>query len=124
MIGWDIARTMRSGTSVGPGMERNGRPDMTRPLYAEAVNPARRAVLLAVAEELAGAALDGFDAGRFRQDFEAPATLDAFREDLAAAHALGIGRFPALTLRRTEDSGRAILLLGWRPYAVLRAALA
>src|SRR3972149_12177134 len=27
MMGWDMARTMRSGTSVGPGICRNGRPE-------------------------------------------------------------------------------------------------
>jgi len=28
MMDCDIARVMRSGTSVGPGIWRNGRPDM------------------------------------------------------------------------------------------------
>src|SRR5713101_9975059 len=33
MIGWAIARTMRSGTSVGPGICRKGRPDMLQRVY-------------------------------------------------------------------------------------------
>src|SRR6266850_7219608 len=33
MMGCAIARTMRSGTSVGPGICRNGRPDMLQGVY-------------------------------------------------------------------------------------------
>src|SRR2546425_9662917 len=33
MIGCAIARVMRSGTSVGPGIERKGRPDMLWRVY-------------------------------------------------------------------------------------------
>src|ERR687891_1996929 len=33
MIGCAIARVMRSGTSVGPGIERNGRPDIAGGVY-------------------------------------------------------------------------------------------
>ncbi|MBM3217829.1 MAG: DSD1 family PLP-dependent enzyme [Candidatus Rokubacteria bacterium] len=37
MIGCAIARVMRSGTSVGPGIERNGRPDIARGVYPNAM---------------------------------------------------------------------------------------
>src|SRR5947207_10524626 len=33
MIGCAIARVMRSGTSVGPGIDRKGRPDIARGVY-------------------------------------------------------------------------------------------
>src|SRR5438105_11144129 len=38
MIGCAIARVMRSGTSVGAGMERKGRPDIARRVYLIAMN--------------------------------------------------------------------------------------
>src|SRR5262245_2766156 len=37
MIDCDMARTMRSGTSVGPGIWRNGRPDIEAPSNAEVI---------------------------------------------------------------------------------------
>lgn len=90
-------------------------------------NIARRAVILAVADELAAddlsrGAPERFDADRFRRDLDDAASLDAFRADLKEARYLGIGRFPALTLHREGAPG--IGIIGYRPYGVLRAALA
>lgn len=71
-------------------------------------NIARPEVLLDVADELA-AEPGGFDAGRFR-------------DDLAAARERGVGRFPPLTFRPRSD--RSVMIVGYRPYDTLRAALA
>ncbi len=83
-------------------------------------NVARRDVLLALADELADD--PGFDAGRFREEIAGAAALDLFRDDLARARALDIGRFPTLTLRRPGEA-TGLLLVGYRPYPVLLAAL-
>jgi putative protein-disulfide isomerase len=81
-------------------------------------NVARREVLLELFDELAGAA----PGGRFRRDLAGEEALAAFREDLKDAGYRNIGRFPALVLRGA--GGRAVLVVGYRPYPVLREALA
>ena len=88
-------------------------------------NVARRDVLLALAEEVAVAHPAVLDAGRLAADLDGEAARTAFRADLQEARYLGITRFPALTLRRAGEDGRALLLVGWRPYdALLRAVRA
>src|ERR1700675_5210623 len=42
MMGCAIARTMRSGTSVGPGICKKGRPDMPSRVYHWPMTPAMR----------------------------------------------------------------------------------
>jgi putative protein-disulfide isomerase len=84
-------------------------------------NVARRAVLLELFDEVAGA--PGVPFGdRFRRDLAGKEAMAAFREDLKDAAYRNIGRFPALVLR--EAGGRAVLIVGYRPYPVLREALA
>jgi protein-disulfide isomerase-like protein with CxxC motif len=85
-------------------------------------NIARGDVLLEIAEELAAETPEDFDAVRFASDLDSPAAQEAFRDDLKLARYLEIGRFPALVLRLPGDP-RALLLVGYRPYAILRAAL-
>ncbi|HTG33034.1 MAG TPA: DsbA family protein [Thermoanaerobaculia bacterium] len=79
-------------------------------------NVARREVLTELFEELAGNPL------RFRRDLVGGEALEAFREDLKDAGYRNIGRFPAFVLRGA--TGRAVLLVGYRPYAVFREAMA
>jgi putative protein-disulfide isomerase len=87
-------------------------------------NIARQEVLLALAEELAAASpgTGAFDTARFRRDLTGTEAMDAFREDLKEANYRGIGRFPTLILRRV--GGRGVMIVGYRPYAVLCEALA
>ena len=85
-------------------------------------NVARRGVLVQIAEELAEADDGGWDVGRFARELDEPDTAERFREDVKEARYREIARFPALVL--TPAEGRAILLVGWRPYPVLRRALA
>ncbi len=80
-------------------------------------------VLRALAREAAGGAPALFDPDRFVADLDGPGAEAAFRDDLREARYLGLGRTPALTLRRADGEGRTLLLVGHRPYAVLRRAL-
>lgn len=83
-------------------------------------NIARREVLLRLADELAEQGQ--LDLERFQRDLDAPTTQDAFRADLTDVRYRDLGRFPALIMRRAE--GAALLLVGYRPYEALCAALA
>jgi predicted DsbA family dithiol-disulfide isomerase len=84
-------------------------------------NVARREVLMELFGELPAEPLHPLP-DRFRRDFLSEDTLAAFREDLKDAGYRGIGRFPAFVLRGA--SRQAVLLVGYRPYPVLREALA
>jgi len=85
-------------------------------------NIARREVLLALAQELAASGAAPFDAGQLQRDLDDPQVRDAFRRDLSDAAYRDIGRFPALTIHGDVEPG--IIIVGYRPYDVLRAALA
>ena len=87
-------------------------------------NVARREVLVELFDELPGELPDDPPpAGdRFRRDLVGKEALEAFREDLKDAGYREIGRFPALVLR--GGNGRAVLVVGYRPYPVFREALA
>lgn len=85
-------------------------------------NIARCEELLALASALSCDPGGSLDIERFAADLDSEAVLQAFREDLMEARYRGIGRFPTLILRGDGPAG--VLLTGWRPYAVLRAALA
>jgi protein-disulfide isomerase-like protein with CxxC motif len=84
-------------------------------------NIARREVRTAIAAEL-GARLRGFDAARFAADLDNPAVLEAFRDDIKEVRYRNIGRFPTLIVQ--PAGGQAVMLVGFRPYDALRAALA
>jgi hypothetical protein len=89
----------------------------------ESRNIARQEILLAVAHQTAsesgGHGL--LDLARFRADLDSPETMEAFRQDLRNAAYHSIGRFPTLIFRRSD--GRGIVLVGYRPYNALCAAL-
>jgi putative protein-disulfide isomerase len=82
-------------------------------------NIARRDILLAVAQEAAAAGL--LDLDHFCDDLDAAEPTDSFRQDLRDAAYYGIGRFPTLILHRYD--GRGIVLVGYRPYEALKAAI-
>lgn len=88
-------------------------------------NIARRDVLLRLAEEVstADAAEEPFDVGAFEADLDGPVALEAFREDLKLARYRDIGRFPTLILRNRASSPDGLMLVGYRPYPMLREAL-
>jgi predicted DsbA family dithiol-disulfide isomerase len=90
------------------------------------------ATLRALARSVADARPDLLDFSRFSTDLAGPEAEAAFRDDLREARYLGLTRTPALTLRCVDGAaegaddgqGRTLLLVGYRPYAVLRRALA
>lgn len=59
---------------------------------------------------------------QFRQDSDSPDILEAFRDDIKEMRYRGIGWFPALIVR--PSTGRAVLLVGFQLYKVLRDAIA
>ena len=91
-------------------------------VMTERRNIARREVLLELADQVAAAAPDRLDADRLRRDLDCEAPLEALRADIKEARYRGIGRFPTLTLRRR--SGAGVVIVGYRPYDALLAALA
>ncbi len=48
--------------------------------------------------------------------------LDAFRDDLKEVRYHAIGRFPSLILQ--QQAGTGVIIVGYRPYPVMREALA
>ena len=103
--------------------ERQGRETGERYLrrIREAVmlecrNIARREVLLELASELADAGQ--LDPEQFGRDLGSEAALWSFRDDVKEARYRGIGRFPSLVIHAARGPSR--LLVGFRPYTVLR----
>jgi putative protein-disulfide isomerase len=91
-------------------------------VMTERRNIARREVLLEVADEVAATAPERLDAERLRHDLGTAPARDALREDIKEARYRGIGRFPTLTFRHARGAG--VMIVGYRPYETLRAALA
>ncbi|HEY9761934.1 MAG TPA: DsbA family protein [Trichocoleus sp.] len=93
-------------------------------VMVECRNVARREVLLEVAAEVAAdlSSRHTFDVQQFQYDLDHPASLEAFREDVKEGRYLGISRFPALVFRGV--TGKALLIVGYRPYPVLVDAIA
>jgi putative protein-disulfide isomerase len=91
-------------------------------VMTERRNIARREVLLELAGEVAAGAPEELDPARLRDDLAGAAAREALREDIKEARYRGIGRFPTLTLR--DPTGVGVVLVGYRPYEALRAALA
>jgi putative protein-disulfide isomerase len=85
-------------------------------------NVARREVLVETFGELAGEEQLQPVTARFRRDLVGDEALEAFRADLKDAGYREIGRFPTFVLRGA--AGRAVLVVGYRPYPVFREALA
>lgn len=85
-------------------------------------NIARREVLISLADETAADCPPETrpDLASFGSDLDDPAVQDAFRDDLKEAAYRGIGRFPALIVKR---GATGLVLVGYRPYAALRAAV-
>ncbi|GAA5532180.1 DsbA family protein [Deinococcus aluminii] len=89
-------------------------------VMTDARNIARRDVLEALADEVAGASPGVLDPERLRRDLDGEEARAAFRDDLMEARYRRIERFPALTVRRGE---RGVVLVGYRPYPALLDAL-
>ena len=79
-------------------------------------NVAQRDVLLELATELEDAG--GLEREQFERDLASEAALWSFRDDVKEARYRGIGRFPSLVVHPARGPSR--LLVGFRPYDVLR----
>ncbi|MEW5926100.1 MAG: DsbA family protein [Gemmatimonadota bacterium] len=102
----------RQGPEQGERYLRRVREAVT----LERRNVARREVLLELAAELADAG--GLDREQFERDLGTEAVLWSFRDDVKEARYRGIGRFPSLVVHPARGPSR--LLVGFRPYEVLR----
>lgn len=83
-------------------------------------NIARREVLLELAAELADSGR--LDRKQFARDLAGEVSLWSFRDDVKEARYRAIGRFPSLVLHPARGPSR--LLVGFRPYDVLREQVA
>jgi putative protein-disulfide isomerase len=116
---------VKAAALQGRAVEEAALRRLREAVFLERRNIARREVLLDVLigdDELAGDPGLRLDPGRFRLDLSGEEALSAFREDLKEAAYHNIGRFPAFVLRGPE--GKAVALVGYRPYSVFREALA
>lgn len=104
----------RQGAGAGEACLRR----LREAVLLERRNVARHDVLSELAQELA----PRLDPDRFLHDLQSEEALEAFREDLKDVAYRGMGRFPAFVLR--GESGRAVALVGYRPYDLFREALA
>lgn len=109
----------RQGAEMGEVYLRRLREAVMR----ERRNPARRAVLLELADEVAdmSSATTPLSVDRFRDDLDSPGVLESFRDDLKDTRYRGIGRFPTLIFRPAV--GRNVAVVGYRTYQMLRDAL-
>lgn len=106
----------RQGPNFGEAYLRR----LREAVMLERRNIARRDVLLALAEELAETS--NFDFDQFQYDLDSQDVVESFREDIKDGRYQSISRFPTLIVR--PMTGRAILLVGYRPYQVLCDAIA
>ncbi|MCX2740850.1 DsbA family oxidoreductase [Pontibacter anaerobius] len=79
-------------------------------------------VLQQIGEELSQENSDLLDFERLQQGMGSQEARKAFEEDLLQVRLHNISRFPALTMKR-EGEGKGVLIVGYRPYEALEAAL-
>jgi len=94
--------------------------DIREAVMLQGRNIARLEVLGDVARESAARQPNLIDASRLIREMEGAEARSAFKEDVKEARFWRIGRFPALLVR---NGNRSKGIVGWRPYAVLRAEL-
>ncbi|WP_165423808.1 DsbA family oxidoreductase [Ktedonosporobacter rubrisoli] len=114
---------VKAAERQGPAIAEQYLRRLREAVMLERRNIARQEILLAAAQEVKQipSQEEQFDLDRFRADLNAPETVEAFRQDLRDAAYYGIGRFPTLILRR--NNGRSLILVGYRPYDALCAAV-
>jgi predicted DsbA family dithiol-disulfide isomerase len=109
----------QQGQAVGEAFLRRAR----EAVMLERRNIGRVGVLVELAREIAevpGFAV-AFDPVRFQTNLDNPTVLEAFRDDLTDVRYRGIGRLPTLIIRPVE--GRSVMVVGYRPFELLRDAL-
>jgi len=84
-------------------------------------NIAKWEVLLQVAEELSGKSPELLNYEDFKRDAGGEEAKKAFEEDLLKVRLHNITRFPTLTINKPDQPG--VMIVGYRPYDALLAAL-
>ncbi|HEY9835321.1 MAG TPA: DsbA family protein, partial [Vampirovibrionales bacterium] len=110
-----VKAASQQGSNVGESYLRR----LREAVILEGRNISQREVLLELGTELNPEL--GFDGDRFERDLDHPDSVEAFRQDLKEMRYRGIARFPSMMLR--PNSGRSLLMMGYRPYSVLRDAI-
>jgi putative protein-disulfide isomerase len=85
-------------------------------------NVGKQSVLLEIAETVSEAFHNQFDYEKFKSDLQENKGTEGFKSDLQKVSFHKIGRFPSLVIKNTLD-GRAVIIVGYRPYSVLMDAL-
>lgn len=85
-------------------------------------NIAHWEVLLDLARELSASREGLLDLALFEQQLSGEAARQAFEEDLRQVRLLGISRYPTLTISLANQA-TGVLIVGYRPYEALVAAL-
>jgi putative protein-disulfide isomerase len=110
-----VKAAFQQGPKVGESYLRR----LREAVMLEGRNIAQREVLRELAAELNPQL--GLDGDRFERDLDHPDSVEAFRQDLKEMRYCGIARFPSVMLR--PSTGRSLLMMGYRPYSVLRDAI-
>ncbi|MCT7995769.1 DsbA family protein [Laspinema olomoucense] len=110
---------VKAASQQGPDVGESYLRRLREAVMLEGRNIAQREVLLELGAELNPEL--GFDGDRFERDLDHPDSMEAFRQDLKEMRYCGIARFPSIMLR--PNSGRSLLMMGYRPYSVLRDAI-
>jgi len=77
-------------------------------------NVSKSEILVALAHELAEEQPDAFDVKKFLADWKSGAGRALLKSDLQQAAYYKIGRFPTLTF--SNNNGRGVMIVGYRPY--------
>jgi predicted DsbA family dithiol-disulfide isomerase len=85
------------------------------------LNVSKIEILLDITRELADAQPEVFSYDQFVQDWNRGAAQAAFRADLQQTSFHKIGRFPTITF--TNQTGKGLIITGYRPYEVLVQAM-
>jgi predicted DsbA family dithiol-disulfide isomerase len=110
---------VKAASQQGPEVEESYLRRLREAVMLEGRNIGQREVLLELGAELNPEL--GFDGSRFERDLDHPDSIEGFRQDLKEMRYCGIARFPSIMLR--PSSGRSLLMMGYRPYSVLRDAI-
>lgn len=94
---------------------------LRKAVMVEAKNIAKPEMLVEIAKQTGKMYPDAFSFETFNEEFNNEASRQAFRDDLNKIRYNRIGRFPTLTISRSD--GKGIMMTGYRPYEALLQAV-
>lgn len=112
---------VKTAALQSPGAEEQYLRKVREAIMLDGKNISRTDVLMEIADSLAAHAPELFNSELFRQQFNKDESLGAFKEDLTKVRYHRITRFPTLTISKNNQAG--VIIVGYRPYAVLLNAL-